>query len=555
MGPGMLTALALLLPFEARRPLLHLRYLEITGVELLLYAVLLVWGIGWAAGRWRGWSVGHTGVAVFAMVILLSAFLAPHERTAAFKFALRSLGGCVLFFAAADMSEKSEFARRHVVAVVLGASISALAGCAEAALPRVAGLLSLFKTQPSMIGGYLRASGTFQYANIGAMYWEAAAPLALALAIGTRERSTRAPWPFIAALALLVEATMLSMSRAAIFLALALPAVCLLCAKLVAPVRRSMLAVCGLAVALPLLSHVAFAPAFRLRMRTPGPSAWYRVGYSGVVDGMELDSGQALLLTVKARNLGAMTWPSSGVGRITLSYHWEDPRRDGFIVWDGQRTDLPVDVLPGDEVQLSARVQAPNLSGNYVLVLDMAHEGATWFSLQGSPGVEIPVFLRTPASGGVKAPEEFPLFKPEIVRPPTRAELWRTALKMWEAHPVVGVGPDNFRHMRGFYQGLADFDRRIHSNNLYIEMLANLGSLGLLSFSALLVSLVVMLRRLWSRALTAELKWLTLGLGASMAAFCLHGFGDYFFEFTPTYCLFWLVTGVIAGIGRPGAGK
>ncbi len=547
---GLLTCLALILPFEARVPVLRVFSLQITSVEVLLYSALLVWGIGWVAGRWRSWTVCHTCVGVFALVVLISALLAPFERAAALKFALRSLGGCALFYAAADLSGSLRLARRHVAAIIAGASISAAAGCAEILSPRVAGWLGVFKTQPSMVGGYLRASGTFQYANIGAMYWEAAVPLILsaAFAAATGVGRRRTPWPLIAAMALIVEAILLSMSRAAELVSVVLLLTILLFARRVAAVPRPVVLFCALALSLPLLCHLVLGPAFRLRLTTSEQSSWYVAAYSGNFGRMEMHPGQTMLLPVRIRNLGAMSWPSSGPRRITLSYHWGDPRRGGFIVWDGLRTPLPGDVAPGEEVALNARIQAPELSGSCVLHLDLAQEGATWFSLEGSPSVEIPISLQGPASESMKSPEDFPLFRPASIQTPARRGLWRAALRMWETHPVFGVGPDNFRLVRGRFQNLGDFDRRVHSNNLYIEMLANLGSLGLLSFMAILLSIAVKLRRLWRPDSSHELKFLIVGLGGTLAAFCLHGFVDYFFEFTPTYGLFWLAAGIVAGL-------
>jgi len=551
-GPALLACLAFFLPFEAKQPLLHLAFMQITSVELLLYLVLIAWGVGWVGGEWRSWSICHTGVAIWALVIFLSASLAPFERVAAFKFALRSLGGCALFFAAADLSTTYRRVRQVVIALAAGACISAAAGWAEVVWTPAARLLSAFKTQPSLVGGFLRASGTFQYANIAAMYWEAVAPLCLALALvhGIRDKCPRLMWLFLAVLLVVVEAIMLSMSRAAIVLVTGVLILCLALARSVIPMRRTLLLACLLAAVSPLVVHLLLADSFRLRLRAPEESSWYRAEYTGVFNTLQLRPGQILLLPVRIHNLGAMTWKSEGAHPIAISYHWEDPGHGGFTDWDGMRTWLPREVPPGTDVDMSVRIRVPALIGHYVLHLDMVHEGATWFSLQGSPALRIPAEVWTALAEASTEERTRQLFRPVFSRIIARGELWRAALKMWKDHPILGVGPDNFRLSYGPYLGLKEFDNRIHSNSLYLETLANMGTLGMLALAAVCLPLAATLWRFWHQAACPEVKLVALGLGASIASFYLHGFVDYFLEFTPTYALFWLVLGMAAGLAR-----
>jgi O-antigen ligase len=111
---------------------------------------------------------------------------------------------------------------------------------------------------------------------------------------------------------------------------------------------------------------------------------------------------------------------------------------------------------------------------------------------------------------------------------------------MIEQHPLLGVGPDNFRHTYGRYLGLAAWDERVHANNLYLELLADDGVLGAAAF-ALVIGWA--LRRLP----VARGRWV-VGLCASLATFFLHGMLDYFLDFTPIYLLFWMVVGLCASL-------
>ncbi len=79
--------------------------------------------------------------------------------------------------------------------------------------------------------------------------------------------------------------------------------------------------------------------------------------------------------------------------------------------------------------------------------------------------------------------------------PVPRTELWGAALSMVRQHPLLGVGPDNFRHIYGTYLGLPAWDDRVHANNLYLELLADMGVLGALAFAALVALPIVSLLR------------------------------------------------------------
>ena len=43
---------------------------------------------------------------------------------------------------------------------------------------------------------------------------------------------------------------------------------------------------------------------------------------------------------------------------------------------------------------------------------------------------------------------------------------------------------------------------------------------------------------------------LALGVAAALATYLLHGLLDYFFEFTPTYALFWLLAGMLVALAH-----
>jgi O-antigen ligase len=178
----------------------------------------------------------------------------------------------------------------------------------------------------------------------------------------------------------------------------------------------------------------------------------------------------------------------------------------------------------------------------------MVQETVTWFSWKNSPTASTTLVVAGQPVEQAPLVASAPPTDVRNVNPtPGRFDLWRAALAMATDFPLLGVGPDSFRWQFGAYAGLEEWDTGIHANNLYIEWLADTGLLGFLAFLWLTWRLASMsLEHL--RHIRPETTWLlTLGLVASMLAWYVHGFFDYFFEFTPTYVAFWLIVGLLAG--------
>ena len=121
-----------------------------------------------------------------------------------------------------------------------------------------------------------------------------------------------------------------------------------------------------------------------------------------------------------------------------------------------------------------------------------------------------------------------------------RLELWGAATRLIAAHPILGVGPDNFRHFYGAELGLEGWDERIQANNIYLEVLADLGVLGLAAFVWMIGGPLVMA----IRRTRANSSYLALGVALGIVAFLFHGLLDSFLAFNPTAWLLWLLLGV-----------
>jgi hypothetical protein len=577
LARGLLLLLALVLPFEA--PLFRLGPLQITTVELVLYATLAVWGGALAAKVTRHMSTAfrrsatgaavvrsalHAGVAAlrdepmtlavlsWCVVTFASAMAAPSYRAAAFKFALRTSSGVLAYFATRGLASSAEVGRRVVLALVAGASLSAATAILDVLAPHSAAW-GFFRLGNFAAFGLARASGVFAYPTIGAMYWEAVLPLLVVAPFLRKNGSHDVAGMRGAALALLgsallVGAILASATRSGLAGAAAACAMLLgLVWRSGTWVRRAAAGVLALLVMSSLASSATSGSLLGQRLQWWHDEKWFRAEYQ--VDQAPLTVGvsEAFAVPVTVRNTGALPWSSAGDHQTRLAYHWEPlTGRTTLADFEGLRTELPADVPPGGVLDLIGNVRSPKTEGTYRLQWDLVEEGVTWFSEQGNAMPEQRVDVTLTASGA--SPSREPgVARPTIAPPPPRrSALWRAAFILWRERPLFGIGPDNFRRR---YQGVLSpaptgqpyTDTRLHANSLYFETLADLGLVGIAALALIAFALVRLLRR---HHVTGSLAG--LGCGVAAVTFFVHGGLDYFFEFTPTFGLFWVLLGLTA---------
>jgi O-antigen ligase len=562
-----LAVLAFALPFELVKPLGRVGPLALTTVELVLYVALALSALAialdvlpnWRQQPWRELAVRHVGIVAFALVLLVSAARAPIARPDAIKFALRNIGGIALYVAAANLLRAPRAALTTALAMAIGAVVSGFLMWADLHLPSAAAALAPFHVKTFDVFGLPRASGPFQYPNIAAMYLEAALPVVLAagVAFDAHRRRGSQTGTIAATLGALVVVYGLSLtgSRAAMLTAIvvvsAVGAHALLRktpGRWPAPV---VLAVLGLLA----VGNTAVGSLTGLRLKFWKDDVWYRSVITPVdrIPGMIVPVRE-IHFQVDVRNSGVRPWPVTGFQPVKLSYHWRDDATGAMSEYDGLRTTLPRDVDPGATVRVVAKVAAPPQPGRYRLHLEMVHENVTWFGLQGDSGFDAIVEVRTDATPA--AAQAAPI----VVAPPpgdgeaplqraSRTMLWRAALMAWRDHPLLGLGPDNFRRGYNRYLGLPHPDERLHANNFYFETLASLGIAGVAALALVIVGFGRAARRALLRhgpSSTAGL--LATGVAAGLAAYLVHGFFDYFLEFTPTYALLWFLGGLLAAL-------
>jgi hypothetical protein len=113
-----------------------------------------------------------------------------------------------------------------------------------------------------------------------------------------------------------------------------------------------------------------------------------------------LKAGTQSRLMIRVTNSGVATFPArplsaTGIGAVYLSYHIFSAGASGTpetaILWDGNRTPLAADLLPGASVALPLSFNTPEKAGIYDVRVDLVHEGVFWFSTQGNPALIVPI--------------------------------------------------------------------------------------------------------------------------------------------------------------------
>lgn len=98
-------------------------------------------------------------------------------------------------------------------------------------------------------------------------------------------------------------------------------------------------------------------------------------------------------IKVRVKNISNSIWYSDGKygGKypLNLSYHWLD--KDDKTVIEGNRTPLPHNIKPNEEIALDVMVIAPKQIREYILKFDMVQESVAWFEDKKSKTAKIEI--------------------------------------------------------------------------------------------------------------------------------------------------------------------
>lgn len=107
----------------------------------------------------------------------------------------------------------------------------------------------------------------------------------------------------------------------------------------------------------------------------------------------EMKRGEIVKAGVTIRNTSSEEWPSKGGSPVHFSYHWLD-KAGNIVVFDGERTALPMDIEAGESVNIRALIKAPERPGNYILRMTMVQEFVAWFDHRGAKVLNVPVVIK-----------------------------------------------------------------------------------------------------------------------------------------------------------------
>jgi hypothetical protein len=539
----MALVLAFVLPFEIIRPVLTTPFISLTDEKLTLLAAAVAWLLQGSRAlptrdEWRALLPALS----LLLVTRVAALAAAEFGDEALKFVWRLAAATFVLLVMLRTTREDDRRQGILWAIALGAGASALLGIGEALGWRVLDpWLSLFKVAPTRVGGELRASASFQYATIAAMYFEMVTPVAIVLAASAKRREAK-----LLGTAIAVACTanvVLSLTRAGMLTLLLLFGVLLLCAWRRTDLRRMVAPT--LASAAVLIGGVAILarsnPVFDMRLVTESDADWYGAVYFAPA-ALTIEPAATISIDLDVRNEGRIAWSTSEKHPFALGYRWLTADGTGVLDIPPGEVVLPRDVAPGETIRIQTEINVPNVpKGAYRLDWGMLQRDVVQFYERGWANAE--TLVTVDGAVGSMAIGILPRDDEEAPWVVGRLELWGAALRLIQAHPWLGVGPDNFRHLYGALLGLETWDERIQANNLYLEILADVGVVGLAAF------VWMTLAPLASAVRSRGAYWL-LGIGLGVAAFLVHGLLDSFLAFTPTAILFWVFLGIL-GAQKP----
>lgn len=562
----------LLLPFEG----LLLRTVEaaggrfaITDVEAAAAVTLAMWLVLLAADRRlpRLPRSVTLGVGTLALVTLASAVVAGPNQELGLQVAVRAGLAWGLALVSIDLVRTTAAAAGLLTTLVSTVSIAAAVGWIGAWNGSMDGLFGAGRL--FTVGGVPRMAGTWDYPTIAAMAWSATL-LAIVPLLALRWRGRRAAvlLGVAAAAALLGASVLLTLTRGA-FLGIGAGVLVMLVVGAALRDRRLMLVAIGAAGLVIIGAGAVYlrSPLPLERLVTESDRALYGAHY-GVPGRIAVPPGGVAALDVVVTNAGIATWRPDVDTPWQLAAVWISPETRAVASRHVVAGRLPGPVRPGESAAVEVAITVPTDPGSYDLAWDMQQAGVADFSERGVPVAITRVIVDVDAGSRpvpVVVPERLLLY-PNVLPVLDRAQLWTAAIRIVERDPLLGVGPGAYRRVYGAELGLTRWDTQIHANNLYLELAATTGLLGLGAFlvavGALLRPVMGALRRARRRAGTPTPRALMItGTVAATAAALAHGIVDHFLVFAPMAILFWVLLGIGAGLAlgwepraEPGSG-
>lgn len=550
---------------EVRYPVVSVGFVSFTISELMAGLFVLA-TIAWAAvdrGRFFSWRVLDLAVALFLASNFLSVAAAA-DKPSALKFALRMTFAALVYLGISRLPSR---ARSHLV--VAGAAAATLGlvtivGLLEAYVRSVdwASLLSPWHEGIITFGTFfnLRVSSILPYPTTLSMYLELVFPLALAAGLWLVSRQAGSARKALLSTGIIAgtAAVMLVQMNTYTRTALVAGPVSLLMAAALALLfgyGRRVAAFFALPAAILILILAGSATinnTTATRLGLAEQERIYGAEYTLLDLPNDLKPGGQYTARVRLKNTSDVFWDTEGSEGVTVYFFWFSyPEREMEPEIPYFETDLPKEVAPGESLDMDIGFRTPEAPGRYILLLDLITGGVGSFSSVGVPSLMIPLELDRSGFHRFTLLDENESDEVAVPAPssPTRRQLWLAALKAWRAHPLLGMGPDQFRKHYAEYMPELEQDDRVGANNIFLEALANTGPLGLAAMVFLLGTAGWRgLQLVRDRSLNRSCRLISLGLLSALAAYVLHGLLDYFLWQTGIAFMFFTELGLISWI-------
>ena len=546
---GGVALLTLVAPFELTAPLVRIPGQSVSNLEVAVLCVCLCAAAAfvWSRRLRDVWTPFTLTWASLLVAMAVASAMSPISRVNAFHMTGRAAAALGVFVVASHgVTTPHRLRTVLALAVGVGVLVSLLAILEYRGVRPVLRGLEAFRPFVSTVGAQVRAGGPLQYPTIASMYLEVVFAMGVGLMLAEFDagRQGRVVTLFVA-LAAIAEAITLTFTRAGLITL----ATSLVLVGVVRRMRRrdaSTALLAGLAVSIAVFGLGSRpAESLWLRLTSESQESWYRARIEAAPD-LVLPPGRLTTVPLTVTNTGRLPWDSQATPPMLLSYHWLQADGDRFVTFEGDRTPFAEPVRPDTTVSMAVQVRAPQRPGRYRIEWDIVQEGRLWFSTE--PGA-VRAMSRASVEGNAGDAAISTTPPPRRTVRPGRRVLWRAAVEMFAAHPLTGVGPDNFRLAYGSYAGLTGADERTHSNNMYLEMLAGGGLIVAAVFGRLLWQAascaVTLIRRQGDKSGAAA-----LGVAAALLAIAVHGSVDSFLSFAPTYVLFSLTLGCAVACAR-----
>jgi hypothetical protein len=473
----------------------------------------------------------------------LAAAVSPVDRNNALHFTGRMIAAGVVWLITVNIVNTKLHVRVIVrTLLAIGAAVSVVAMLEVAQVRPVLSALGAFRPGFHVVGGQVRATATMFYPTITSMYLEVVFAFGLWLLVDRSVRATRRDsMVTFVLLAIVGGGVIATFTRAGLIgIAVSLLVVATLDylkTRRIGAVHGRLAALGAILVGCVLLSRSP--EALLARLRTEGSQDWYGATYLAPPT-LRFKTGEEQLVPITIENTGRVVWDSSSEPVFAVAYHWLRAKDEVVVQFDGWRTPFPAPVAPNTTVTLPVAVKAPGEAGAYILVWDVVHEHRAWLSTEGVTPGRSRVQIEGPRRATVASSMRH---LPPSNRPVDRRTLWGVALRIARENPIAGIGPDNFRQVYGRYLGRPSWDTRVHANNMYLEVLAGGGVIGVAALLWLVSASGLLVWRLWARASAANATVAAV-LVAVWLVIVGHGLVDSFLSFTTTYVMFALAAGM-----------